>query len=93
MTPRFFYKQLHQFEREFIESNGLNYFEVMLNAYDSGKELLPVLDSLGLNIEDINLVFGSMGGDFSIKSAAFQRKATSEAKTLEEERHNKRKME
>lgn len=93
MTPRFFYKQLHQFEREFIESNGLNYFEVMLNAYDSGKELLPVLDSLGLAVEDINLVFGSMGGDFSIKSAAFQRKATSEAKTLEEERHNKRKME
>lgn len=93
MTPRFFYKQLHQFEMEFIEKNGLNFFEVMLEVYEHNEELLPVLDDIGLNIEDINLVFGSLGKDFSIKSAAFQRKAIKEAKALEAERIIQRKME
>ena len=93
MTPRFFYKQLHQFEKEFIANNGLELFGVMLEAYDSGRELLPVLDGMGLNIDDINLVFGSMGKEFSIKSAAFQRQVTKEARVLEAERVIQRKNE
>lgn len=92
-TPRFFYKPLHKFEKEFIENHGLSMFEVVLGAYNSGSSLLPVLDELGLAIEDINLVFGSMGKDFSIKSAAFQRRATADAQHLEEVKLSRRQAE
>ncbi len=90
MGPRFFYKPLHQFEKEFIENHGLFMFETVLGAYDSGADLLPVLEEFGLAIEDINLVFGSMGEEFSIRSAAFQRKAMMEAQQLEEIRLSER---
>ena len=90
MTPRFFYKQLHQYEQEFIKNNGIEMFETILLAYNNGDELLPVLGKLGLNVDDINLVFGTMGDDFSIKSAAFQRKASMEASVLGREKKNER---
>lgn len=86
ITPRFFYKPMHEYEKEFIENNGLSMFEIVMSAYDAGKDLLPILEELGLAIEDINLVFDSLGQGFSAKAVYFKRKALEEVSILQEKR-------
>lgn len=85
-TLRYFYTVMHAYEKEFIEENGIMMFAKVMGAYNRGEDVFEVLSDLGLSIDDVNLVFGSLGGDYMRQSVLIEKKATADFNIHEEKK-------
>lgn len=86
VVSRHFYRLMHGYEKEFIEENGIMLFAQVMGAYRRGEDVFSVLSKNGLGIEDVNLVFGSLGGEYTVQSSLIERKALSDFAVYEEKK-------
>lgn len=68
LRHRYFYRYLHVFERNFINSYGEDFFNKIVDVYSNNGDIYKTITAMGLSVEDFGFVFAAFENDSRFSS-------------------------